>query len=253
MFSYSPPKNIETTLNPWRCASFPSSWDLFISIVFTRIITHIWRQICLNIWTETDTDTQQCKAAATSHRLRFVTEYEHVQVTVKSRRIMYFHVPTPRWNISACTFNDERVSSLLLANQSESHAYIHICRDVRWELSQLAFPAGILQVLGVTLIFFIAGCRRCCSLRQSRKNKLRFSFPLTTYWVYSNHRAAGHSSVLSIWLTHHLHITFTLIAVSMVISQTGLWELLLFSWRALHLLCCFTHLQHAVEWEGAAA
>lgn len=43
--------------------------------------------------------------------------------------------------------------------------------------------------------------------------------------------------------THHLRIAFTLVAVSMVISQTGLWELQLFSWRALHPPCCSTHLQ----------
>lgn len=69
LFSYSPPKNTETTPRPRRCASFASSWDLFSGSVFTQRvqkITHIlneifvciWWQIRLNIWTETDTVTR---------------------------------------------------------------------------------------------------------------------------------------------------------------------------------------------------
>lgn len=47
------------------------------------------------------------------------------------------------------TFNDVHVSSLL-ANQSESHAYISTCRDAPTELARQAFPVGIPHVLDVT-------------------------------------------------------------------------------------------------------
>lgn len=66
---------------------------------------------------------------------------------------MYFHVPTPTWNISAC------ISALLMmCMHSESHAYMHIYKGVHRELSLQAFPLAFRQVVDVTLIFPIAAC-----------------------------------------------------------------------------------------------
>lgn len=128
----------------------------------------------------------------------------------------------------------------LLTNLNRTHTSVHA------EMPPQSSHGRLFQ-----LVFHMCWMSRS-SRRQCRNNKtLRLIFPLIT--VYSNDGEAGHSLVLSNRLTHHLHITFTLIAVSMVISRTGLWELLLFSWRALHLIYWFTHLQHAVDGEGATA
>lgn len=63
---------------------------------------------------------------------------------------------------------------------------------------------------------------------------------------------AGHSSVLSVRLTPHLHIISPWLQFPwwLVRPVCELWAAI-FSWRAIHPPCCFTH--HAVEWEAVAA
>lgn len=169
IFSYSPPKNTETTLSPWRCASFASSRDLFSGSVFTpsvqiiipilnKIFVCIWWQICLNIWRKNrHRHTQQWKAAATSRRLSFC----HRMWTCSSyREEQADHVFScaSSWmeyiSMYVYTFNDEQVSSSsLLTNLN--HMHTSICTEMSPGSSHgKASPVGILQVLDLMLIFF---------------------------------------------------------------------------------------------------
>lgn len=130
--------------------------------------------------------------------------------------------------ISLCIF----IITPMRPNSLICGVFLHVfCAAVRRQLSQQGF---MLQVSDVTLAF-----------GSNKSSEKKSSTQVSVLLLECNDGGAVHSSILSTGLKHHLHITFTQFPWWLVRPVCESY----FFWRALHLPCCFTHLQHAA-WSG---